>query len=126
MKLSEQDWQSVAETHAVLKTMNVLAMTSQKESVDSNCFSYFSVASARFFVESKKKLKVVDITATWNPSCSVSKLPMITMELEHLLPDTRYLMERLVKEFDHYFKGPDSDQIMMMVFHPVMVWRGLE
>jgi hypothetical protein len=35
-------------------------------------------------------------------------------------------MQRLVKEFDFYFKAPDGDQTKMMIFHPVMVWRGLE
>jgi hypothetical protein len=126
LKLTEPEWQLVAETHAVLKVMNVLAMTSQKESIDSNCFSYYSVANARYFVESKRKLKVIDLGANWNPSCEVSKLPMVNMQLENLRPETQTLIERLVKEFDHYFRGPDSDQIMMMIFHPVMVWRGLK
>lgn len=123
-KLTESEWQLVAETHAVLKVMNVLAMTSQKESVDSNCFSYYSVANARYFVEVKKTLKVVDICNTWNPSTPISKWPMVTMAIGQLKDDTQVLLKRLVKEFDHYFPGPDSDQKMMMVLHPVMVWRG--
>jgi hypothetical protein len=27
-------------------------------------------------------------------------------------------------EFDHYFASPDSDQILMMVFHPLMLRKG--
>jgi hypothetical protein len=126
LQLSETEWQLVAETHAVLKVMNVLAMTSQKETVGSNCFSYYSVANARYFVESKKKLKVLEIFGNRYPSTEISKWPMVNMTIEQLKPDTQMLIERLVKEFDHYFKGPDSDQVMMMVFHPVMVWRGLK
>jgi hypothetical protein len=125
-KLTEAEWQLVAETHAVLKVMNILAMTSQKESVDSNCFSYYSVANARYFIETKKKLKVLELGGNWYPSTEIAKWPMVTMQIEQLNDQTQVLLERLVKEFDHYFKRPDSDQTMMMVLHPVMVWRGLK
>lgn len=122
--LTSSEWQLVAEFYAVMKIMNVLAMTSQKQSVDSNCFSYFNVTYARWKIESAKNLKVVELSPH-NPLMDFSKIPLHSLEIEQLNPLTQEFMQRLVKEFDFYFKYPDGDQTHMMVFHPVMMWRGL-
>ena len=109
-----------------MKVMNVLAMTSQKQSVDSNCFSYYSVAYARFIVESARNLKVIDLSQNYNTTTAVSKIPTITLQINQLQYNTQCFIDRLVKEFNSYFRYPDSDQIIMMILHPVMAWRGLE
>ena len=124
--ISSSDWQVLAEFYAVMKVMNVLAMTSQKQTIDANCFSYYSVAYARYMTESVKKLYVIDFSSHYNASLAMSKIPTISLELDQLNPLTKFFKERLVKEFDFYFKEPDGDQTKMMIFHPVMVWRGLE
>ena len=124
--LTPVEWQFIAELHAVMKVMNVLAMTSQKQSVDSNCFSYYSVAYARFIVESAKNLKVIDLSQNYNTTTAVSKIPTITLQINQLQYNTQCFIDRLVKEFNSYFRYPDSDQIIMMILHPVMAWRGLE
>jgi hypothetical protein len=116
----------MAELHAVMKVINILAMTSQKQSVDSNCFSYYSVAYARFFVESANKFKVIDVSQNYNATTAVNKIPTITLQINQLQEDTQVFITRLVKEFNSYFRYPDSDQLIMMIFHPVMAWRGLE
>jgi hypothetical protein len=48
------------------------------------------------------------------------------LDIDQLNPLTQTLLERLVKEFDFYFKYPDGDQTLMMIFHPVMIWRGFK
>jgi hypothetical protein len=124
--ITPTDWQVLAEFYAVMKVMNVLAMTSQKQTVDANCFSYYGVAYARYMIESATTLKVIDFSGQFSPSTELSKVPLITLEIHQLNPLTQSFMQRLVKEFDFYFKAPDGDQTKMMIFHPVMVWRGLE
>ena len=124
--ITPTDWQVLAEFYSVMKVMNVLAMTSQKQSIDANCFSYLSVAYARYMVSSAKSLKVIEFSNHYNPSMEISKIPIITLEIHQLNPLTQTFLKRLTKEFDYYFDHPDGDQTKMMVFHPIMVWRGLE
>lgn len=124
--LTPVDWQILVEFHATMKIMNILAMTSQKQTVDANCFSYYSVAYARYMIESAKNLKVIDLSGHYNPSMEIAKMPQVTLEIDQLNPLTQTLMKRLIKELDFYFKEPDGDQIKMMIFHPVMIWRGLK
>ena len=124
--MSQAEWQLMAELYAVMKVMNVLAMTSQKESVDSNCFSYFSVAYARFFVETATSMKVIEISYNIDPTIDVMKIPTVTLQIDQLQEDTQTFITRLVKEFNFYFNHPDNDQAKMMVLHPLMIWRGFE
>jgi hypothetical protein len=120
------EWQIIAEFYSVMKIMNVLAMTSQKQTVDANCFSYYSVAYARYMIESAKNLKVFELLSHYKPSTELAKLPIISLDIDTLSPLTQTFMLRLVKEFDFYFKHPDGDQVKMMVLHPVMIWRGFK
>jgi hypothetical protein len=120
------EWQLIAEFYSVMKIMNVLAMTSQKQTVDANCFSYYSVAFARFMIESAKNLKVVELLSHYKPSTELNKIPIMSLDIDVLNPLTQTFILRLVKEFDFYFKYPDGDQIKMMIFHPVMIWRGFK
>ncbi len=124
--LTPIEWQFMAELHSVMKVINVLAMTSQQQSVDSNCFSYYSVAYARFFVESAKSFKVIQLSGTFNEKTPVPQIPTINLQVNQLQEDTQVFITRLVTEFNSYFKYPDGDQIKMMLLHPVMAWRGLE
>ena len=126
LNLTPTEWQLVAEFYATMKIMNVLAMTSQKQSVDANCFSYYGVAYARYMIEKAPNLKVVDLSSHFTPSMEFSSIPIVTLELDQLNPLTQTLLERLVKEFDFYFKYSDGDQTLMMIFHPVMIWRALK
>jgi hypothetical protein len=124
--LTQVEWQLMAELHAVMKVSNILAMTFQKQSVDSNCFSYYSVAYARYIIESAKSFKVIEVSHNYTAATPVSKIPTITLLINQLQPDTQLFITRLIKEFNLYFRAPDSDQVKMMIFHPVMAWRGLE
>jgi hypothetical protein len=124
--LTPIEWQFMAELHSVMKVINILAMTSQRQSVDSNCFSYYSVAYARFFVESAKTFKVIQFSGTYDADTPVSQIPTITLQVNQLQENTQLFITRLVTEFNSYFKYPDGDQIKMMLLHPVMAWRGLE
>ena len=54
------------------------------------------------------------------------QMPTVTKEYYELPTVTHNLIVRLVKENDSYFLLPDSDQIQMMLLHPVMVWNGLQ
>lgn len=46
------------------------------------------------------------------------------MKKNELMEETQFLIERLVNEFNKYFPHPDSDQLLMMMFHPIMVHSG--
>jgi hypothetical protein len=122
--LTETEWQLIAETLAILKVMNTLALTSQKQSVDSNCYSYYNVAHARYYIKTSKQFKVFNLFAQWAPTKEAWGIPTQNVLKVDLLPQSRILIDRLVKEFDHYFPKPDSDQILMMIFNPVFHWSG--
>lgn len=126
MVLTDNQWQHIAETYAILQTTNILAMTSQEDSIDSNCFSYFQVANARHLLRNNFTFNVVDLSEHWTTDTDVRKIPCIQKTKNMLLPSSSKLIDRLVNEFDRYFPEPDSDQLMMMVLHPVMVWSGFK
>jgi hypothetical protein len=123
-KLSERDWQFVAETESLLRTMDVLAMSSQKESVSSNVFSYYLTAQARYYLNNITALDVVNLGESWGPDKTLKELPKIKIRKENLMEETKELLIRFDKEFLHYFAQPDSDQILMMGLHPLMFWNG--
>ena len=120
----DDDWKHIAETYTILQTTNLLAMTSQEDSVDSNCFSYFQVAQARHLLETNDLYKIVDVSEHWTPATDVKKIPSISKTKDAMLPVSKSLITRLVNEFNRYFEKPDSDQIMMMVLNPLMFWGG--
>lgn len=126
--LTEAQWTSVAETYALLLLTNRLAMTSQIDSIDANCFSYYNVAKARDSVLKilQMGINVIDVSSTWPPTTEPSLIPTVHKNYNELQGETHVLIGRLVNEYDRYFPFPDSDQIQMMLFHPVMVWKGLE
>jgi hypothetical protein len=126
--LTEAEWTAIAETYALLLLTNRLAMTSQIDSVDANCFSYFNVAKTRDSLVKifEMGINVINLSETWHPTTEPSLIPCVRREYFELLSTTKTLIDRFVKEFDNYFPFPDSDQIEMMLLHPVMVWKGLE
>ena len=127
INLDDDQWQFIAEIHSILKVMNVLAMTSQQQSVESNCFSYYHAVSARFYLKSSNEFPVIDLkNDQWLPTTEVSKIPTTMVDKEELFDQTKELIERFENEFENYFKAPDSDQILMMVFHPLMAFMGFE
>ena len=126
--LTEAQWTSVAETYALLLITNRLAMTSQIDSVDANCFSYYNVAKTRDSVNkiTQMGMNVVDVNSGWAPTIEPSAIPTVHKEYFQLQLETQTLIDRFVNEYDTYFPFPDSDQIQMMLLHPVMAWKGLE
>jgi hypothetical protein len=122
--LSDEDWKFLAQTYSILQVMNVVAMCSQKDSVDMNCFSFFVVVQARFLLTTKKVFTVPKLSEYWEPTSPMKEIPSNDLEAAQLLEDSRTLLKRFQLEFDHYFVSPDSDQILMMVFHPLMLRKG--
>ena len=78
------------------------------------------------FLESTDNYYVIKNTGHWTPTTDINAIPVMTIQSPQLRPETRMLINRFLKEFDHYFGEPDSDQIKMMMLHPVMVWGGIE
>jgi hypothetical protein len=124
VELTPDEWQFLAECEALLRTMDVLAMNSQKDDVTGCVFSYFYVARSRFLMRKIDMLKVIDISKQYTHKDDFDGIPKILTPLENLQEDTRTLIKRFEVEFQRYFPHPDSDQLMMMVFHPIMIWRG--
>lgn len=126
IELNEKEWQFLAETHSILQVMNSVALTSQQESVESNCFSYYQVVTARYYLSNVKKFRVIDLNGYWSPMDDLKKIETKMLLREELLDVTQELICRFEKEFQNYFSRPDSDQLLMMVFNPVIVWMGFE
>jgi hypothetical protein len=124
MLLSDEEWNLLAETYAILQVTNVLAMSSQQDSIDSNCFSYYNVANAHNCIESIDNLKVINITEHWTPETEIDMIPTVTKGLIERSDDTILLVERFRSESKRYFKNPD--QILMMAFHPIIVSSGFK
>jgi hypothetical protein len=125
VELSDVEWQFLAECEALLRTMDVLAMNSQKDDVTGCVFSYFYVARSRFLMKKISMLNVVDLSKNqWTHKDDFDCIPKILTPIEDLQADTLTLIKRFEVEFQRYFPHPDSDQVMMMVFHPIMIWRG--
>jgi hypothetical protein len=126
LMLSDDEWQMVAETHAVLKITNLLAMSSQTQSVDQNCMSFFNVHTARYLLTTKEQFRVVQLKRINSPTTLMKDNKYDNCKTTGLLDFTNQLINRFHIEFDNYFKEPDSDQILMMVFHPLMMRAGFE
>jgi hypothetical protein len=124
LKLTELEWIQLAETYAILNIAHSLAMLSQQESADSNCFSYFQVASARYAICKQPTIKVFDMSVLWDPVTELDKIPTTKKGRDKLSAETNELVKRFDDEFKRYFPKPDSDQLVMMVFHPLMSWMG--
>jgi hypothetical protein len=125
--LTDHEWRFLSETLAVLRMTNELAMATQEDSIDSNCFSYYNVKETRHKVTHCQTIRVVNLNSIWDPEEDITKNPTKTIlrKRDHLLVDTQNLLDRLSYEYNSYFKNPDSDQVKMMLLHPVMMWRGL-
>jgi hypothetical protein len=124
LKLTELEWIQLAETYAIISIAHKLAMLSQQESADSNCFSYFQVASAKDAICKHSEINVPDMSVFWDPETELDKIPSVNKTRDLLSDKINELVSRFEKEFKRYFPKPDSDQLAMMVFHPVMVWMG--
>ena len=116
----------MVETEALLRQMDILAMASQKDDVTSNVLSYYYVAYARACISKLVALDVYDLDKVWTPQTKVDKIPLKKIRKDDLQGGTIILITRFEKEFNKYFLEPDTDQLMMMMFHPVMVWTGFK
>jgi hypothetical protein len=67
---------------------------------------------------------MLDMNVFWDPDTNKDKLPTTTKLRNDLTKETNKVIERFDKKFQRYFPKPDLDQLIMMVFHPVMVWKG--
>jgi hypothetical protein len=99
-------------------------MVSQQESADSNCFSYYQAASAQYAICTHPDINVPNMSVFWDPETELDKIPTVNKTRNLLSNKTNELVSRFEKEFKRYFPKLDSDQLAMMVFHPVMVWMG--
>jgi hypothetical protein len=126
--LNDQEWQELAEIEAILRVMNTLAMSSQREDPGWISFSWFEVvlAKAKLF-SNKNPLKIFDTSVTWSPDVKIKDIPIIAVETDSpLLSETaKTLISRINDEFKNYFPIPDSDQLIAINVHPVMVSMGL-
>jgi hypothetical protein len=122
--LSAKEWQQMAETESLLRNMDALAMSSQQEGCTSNVFSYYFVARARTCISKLKHLDVCDLDESWTPGTPIDKVLLKQIQKENLLDETLTLIDRFDTEFAKYFPHLDTDQIIMMMLHPAMLWSG--
>lgn len=124
--LTNHEWQVLAEFESILRTMNALAMTSQRDDPGWIAFSWFEVTLSKAKLFSNNAVfKVFDTSVMWSPQSSTDEIPLITSRTEGLHEESKELLKRIKKEFDTYFPLPDSDQVIAMYIHPVMVSYGI-
>jgi len=119
--LTAEEWSSVAEFEAVLHHANVLAMESQREQPGQLAFSWIEVSLAQHKLKNLEVLKVIDTSR----AVSSSSEPRIEVPKANIQPITVNLLDRFERQFVNYFPHPDSDQIIAMMVHPVVISLGL-
>jgi hypothetical protein len=97
IKLTELEWMQLAETYSILSIAHNLALVSQQESTDSNCFSYFQVASARYAICKQTHIKMFDMSNLWDPETELDKIPTTKMATKDMNTKTRELIGRFKK-----------------------------
>jgi hypothetical protein len=122
--LSPTEWHQIAETELLLRNMDILAMSSKQEGCTSNVFSYYYVARARTCIAKFKFLDVYDLDKSWSPDTPTDRIPLKRVPRESLLEKTKVLIDCFDSKFENYLPYPDTDQILMMMLHPVMLWSG--
>jgi hypothetical protein len=124
LNLSPDEWQQTAEYESVLRHMNVLAMEVQKDDPAAVAFTWLEISICRQQLVSRKSFRVFDLNRKWTPQTPVKDIPRTSLKREDLQQNTQQLLTRLEKEFERYFSEPDSDQLMSMILHPIMVAMG--
>ena len=126
MVLKDEDWMAINEFYSILIMTRQLTISCQSDAVDNNCFAYFHVAQIRHYLRTKKVFSILNFDKSWSPTEDItSKKLLVPAKRDDLLDISKILIERLITEYDRYFKCPDSDLVMMMVLHPLFVWEGL-
>jgi hypothetical protein len=77
-----------------------------------------------YYIKTSSEFKVFNLFAQLSPTKETWGIRTQNLLKIDILPQSRELINRLVKEIDHYFPKPDSDQILMMIFNPVLHWSG--
>jgi hypothetical protein len=89
-----------------------------------NCFAYFCVKKWCRELKTFKPIYCFDVRSAWVPNCAIADILIIKINRNMLMKDTHVFVDRLVKEYNEYFPEPDSDMVLMMLVHPLMVWGG--
>jgi hypothetical protein len=124
--LELRDWTLLSEFEAVLKECHDLAMQSQVDMVGYNSFSYYAARLIKNRLAKLTIFDVIDIRMNYSPSLTRENLPMNKIERVHLTKETKELLECLDSEFEHYYGKPDDDQLILMFFHPYIIWNGYQ
>ncbi len=123
--LRDEEWVAINEFYSILNLTKELTVNCQSDHVDNNCFAYYHVAKVRHTLITAKEFKILNFQESWTPTTDISSSTiLIDIKRENMLQTTQTLIARLVNEYNLYFKALDSDQIMMMILHPIMVWKG--
>jgi hypothetical protein len=69
---------------------------------------------------------MMDLKKRWPPSTHIDKIPQITRDREELCANTIRFIDRIDKEFQHYFPQPDMDMRLALYFHPGTMFPVLE
>lgn len=125
--LNKESFQLMAEFVEVMKTTNILSMKVQKDEPGELAFAWYEVALARNTLSDEdNRFEVIDVGSTWKPDTPLPQLPRAKLKRSMLHPTTQTFIDRLLTEFKTYFPKPDSDQLVAMKLHPLMVWAGFE
>ena len=125
--LSKVDWVLLTEFEGIMQATNLLAFTSQTDLVGELGFSWYGISLCRAkLCNVDFVFEIADVQGSWNPSVFMSKIPRRPFGVKALSLESQKFVERLLKNFDHYFPVPDNDQLLAMKLHPLMVYNGFK
>jgi hypothetical protein len=123
---SESDLKFVQELDGVMRPFNLLNIGAQSDTPGFIAFSWFTISFVRATIKLSPNFTMMDLKKRWPPSTNVDKIPQITRNREDLCANTITFIERIDKEFDHYFPQPDMDIRLALYFHPAALFPVLE
>jgi hypothetical protein len=123
---SESDLKFVQELEGVMRPLNLLNIGAQSDTPGFIAFSWFSIMFVRATIKLSLSFTMMDLKKRWTSKTHVDKIPQITQDRDDLSANTITFIERIDKEFQHYFPQPDMDMRLALYFYPAAMFPVLE
>ena len=124
--ITHSDWKFLQEIEGILRIfVDLISMKSQRDLPGFIALCWFQVAFTWAQILTADDSLCIDLNKNWKPSTLANKIPQVKIKRVKMQPRSHKLLERLDKEFTNYLPVPDSDMILSILIHPVMLGVGL-
>ena len=123
--ITPQNWVQIAEFEAILREVGNHAFTVQNDMPGSSALSWVWTSFVKHSLACGQ-FDVVDLLRrySWNANTLFKDLPLATMSIDQMTPESQQLRDRFIAELDRYLPQPDDDQLLAMACHPLVVTIG--